>query len=272
VNRLRLALALACASIVGCAGGSPLLHPARTLDTGVVSAAGGVSANIAVGGVAEDLRNAREQAAKNVDVPGPAGTDTVYAKGALVAAAVAPGLAPFVAARVGAGNHYEGGIAYTGRGARIDLRRSFDAGRVSFSAGAGVTGAFYGRTQGSQLPNVELAALHGYGADVPLLVGWESDAGLYRAWAGVRAGFEHDDIDSLTSEPKNVTIGTPPIRLSATRLWGGGLVGIGTGFRHLHVAVELDVAYASTVGEYNETRVVVRGLSLCPATALWWTF
>jgi hypothetical protein len=259
-------------SIVGCAGGSPLLHPAHTLEAGVIRAAGGVSANVAVGSIAEDVRTARDQATRNVDVPGTPGSNPQYAKGALVVAAVAPGLAPFISARVGVGGHAEGGIAYTGRGARIDLRRSFESGSVALSIGAGVTGAFYGRQQGSPLPNVELTALHGFGADVPILVGWRSDGGFYELWAGVRAGFERDQIESLTSEPKSVSIGTPPISLDATRYYGGGLVGVGTGFRHVHVALELDVAYQSATGEYNGTHVAIGGVALSPATALWWTF
>ncbi len=271
------ALGLAALAALGglttaCAGGSPLLHPAHTLEAGVIRAAGGVSANVAVGSIAEDVRRARDQAARNLDVPGTPGSNPAYAKGALVTAAVAPGLAPFVGARVGVGGHAEGGIAYTGRGARIDLRRSFESGSVALSIGAGLTGTFYGRQQGSPLPNVELSALHGFGADVPLLVGWRSDAGLYEAWAGARAGFERDEIESLTSEPKSVSIGTPPIHLAATRFYGGGLIGVGTGFRHVHVALELNVAYQSATGEYNDTHVAIGGVSLSPASALWWTF
>ena len=124
---MRRALAQAAATVVtviaavalgGCAGGSPLLHPAQTLEAGVIRAAGGVSANVAVGSIAEDVRVARDQATRNVDVPGTPGSNPQYAKGALVVAAVAPGLAPFISARVGVGSQYEGGIAYTGRGAR----------------------------------------------------------------------------------------------------------------------------------------------------------
>jgi hypothetical protein len=249
------------------------LHPARALDTGVVRAAAGVSANVVAGSAADDLRSAREEAARaGVTVPGNPGSDPGYAKGALVAAAVAPGLAPFVAARVGAGNRFEGGIAYTGRGVRVDMRRSFDVGNVSFSAGAGFTGAFYGRDQSTPLPAVDLGALHGYGADVPLLVGWQSDGGLYQVWAGGRGGFERDDIESLTSEPKDVTIGIPPIRLQATRAYGGALVGLGTGFRHIHVAAEIAAYYLSVTGDFNATHVSVTGFTITPAAALWWTF
>ena len=273
-NRVAPACVVLCllAGLAGCAGGSPLLHPAQTLDIGVVRAAAGVSANVAVGSIADDVRVARDLAAKNVDVPGTPGSNPQYARGALVTAAVAPGLAPFVAARVGVGGRAEGGVAYTGRGVRIDMRRSFESGNFALSVGAGVTGAFYGRQQGSPLPNVELTALHGFGADAPVLVGWRSSGGFYEVWAGGRAGFESDTIESATSEPKAVSIGTPPIHLAATRYYGGGLVGVGTGFRHIHVALEIAAYYQSATGDYNDTHVSISGVSLSPATALWWEF
>jgi hypothetical protein len=226
-----------------------------------------MSANVAVGATAEALASARDEAAKQAPV------DATYAKGAFVAAAVAPGLAPFVAARVGAGNRYEGGIAYTGRGARIDMRRSFDVGQVSYSVGAGVSGAFYGHAQGSPLPGVDLASLHGYGADVPLLVGWQSDAGLYMVWGGARAGYEHDTIESLTSEPAKTTpLVPPPVGLDADRFYGGGVLGAATGFRHVHVAIEVDVYFQSIKGSYADQHASIQGVSVAPASAIWWDF
>jgi hypothetical protein len=152
---------------------------------------------------------------------------------------------------------------------RIDMRRSFDKDDVSFSAGVGVSGAFYGRAHGTQLPTVDLSQLHGYGADVPLLVGWRSPGGLYQAWGGARAGLEHDTIEFLTSEPQT---GNQLYGLSATRYWAGGVAGFAIGFRHVHVAVELDVAYQSAVGTYNDTHASIAGVSICPASAVWWTF
>lgn len=250
----------------------PLLHPARTLPAGDVRAAGGLSGQIAIGSIAEDLRSAKALAASNADLPGTPGSNPAYAKGALVAAAVAPGLAPFVAGRVGIGGNAEGGITYTGRAARLDMRRSFETGSVQLSIGAGVTVPFYGRQQGSPLPNVDLSALHGYGADIPFLVGWTSKASLYSLWIGARAGAEHVGIDNLTSEPKSVTIGTGSISLAADRFYGGGLLGLAVGFRHVHVALELDVSYQTVNGRYNDTPVSVKGVSLTPASAVWWDF
>jgi len=255
----------------GCGGGLPLLHPARTLKTGDVRAAGGFGATVAVGSLSSAVRQAEQD--PNVASPPPPSGDTAYAKGALVLASVGPGLQPFGAARVGIGNQFEGGLAYTGRALRGDVRRSFDLSPSwSLSIGAGGSAALYGHQQGSALPDVSLNQLHGWGADVPLLVGYESSGGLYMFWVGARGGWEHVDISDVTSEPKAVTLGSPPIGLSATRFWGGGLVGLAVGFRHLHVALELDAAYATISGSYNQTSVTVSGVSLAPATALWWDF
>jgi hypothetical protein len=259
----------------GCGGGSPLLHPARTLKSGDVRAAGGISANIAPGSLGEDLRRAREIAARDATgstSPGTPGSNPDYAKGALVSAAIAPGLAPFVGARVGVGNAFEGGLAYTGRGVRADMRRSFDDEGFSLSIGLGASAALYGRQQGADLPNVDLGALRGYGADIPVLVGWQSLSGLYSVWAGPRARFEWVTVETLTSEPKSTTIGTPPVRLEATRWQAGAVVGLATGFNHVHVAIEAEVAYQLVNGTYNANDVSVRGLSLTPASAVWWTF
>ena len=262
----------AISALAGCGGGSPLLHPARTLPAGDVRVAGGVSANVAAGSLGDDLRNARESATKDPLAPGAPGSNPSYAKGALVAAAVAPGLAPFVGARVGVGNHFEGGLSYTGRGVRVDMRRGFDDGNVTYSVGLGLSAALYGRQSGAELQNVDLGALHGYGGDIPLLVGWESAGGIYKVWGGARGGLEHVIVETLTSEPKDVTIGNTPLHLDANRYWAGGVVGLATGFRHLHVALELSAAYQVVQGNYNENKVTVRGVTLAPATALWWTF
>ena len=259
--------------LTGCGGGTPLLHPARVLPTGDIRLATGVSANIAAGSLGNDLNTARDLAAKDPSAPGAPGTNPAYAKGALVAAAIAPGLAPFIGARVGVGNNFEGGLAYTGRAVRVDLRRGFDSGKYTFSAGLGLSAALYGRQQGSaDLPNVDIGALHGYGGDIPLLVGWESAGGIYKLWGGARAGYEHDVVENLTREPKAVTLGSGPIHLDADRYWGGGVVGLATGLGHVHVALELSAAYQVVNGNYNDNKVTVRGVTLAPATALLWTF
>jgi hypothetical protein len=166
--------ATALPALSGCGGGLPLLHPARTLPTGEVRASGGFSSTIAVGSLASALR-----AAESDGNQGAVAGDPTFAKGALVAASVSPGLSPLIGARVGLGWESEGGIAYTGRALRADLRRSFDLTRHwSLSIGAGGTAVLYGDQEydgqlfGSGLPNVSLNQLHGWGADVPFLAGY----------------------------------------------------------------------------------------------------
>ena len=63
-----------------------------------------------------------------------------------------------------------------------------------------------------------------------------------------------------------------PMTLSSDRFYGGGVVGIAAGFRHVHAALELDVAYQSVEGTFDGTTVTIQGVSLAPAGALWWTF
>jgi hypothetical protein len=249
------------------------MHPAQTLPIGEVRVAAGFSANVAAAGFSSALLGAQNDASQNAPAGSAAPADTTFTKGALVEAAVGPGLAPYASGRVGIGDHFEGGITYTGRAIRIDLRRAFPLSEHwALSVGAGGSAVLYGHGDGSELPYVDLGQLHGWGADVPVLVGYESDDGLYMAWVGARAGAEHVDISEVTSEPGSATLGTPPPGLSATRLWGGGVLGLAVGFRHLHVALELDASYASISGQYNGVQATVGGLTVAPGATLWWRF
>jgi hypothetical protein len=258
---------------VGCGGGLPLLHPAQVLAAGDVRAEAGFSGTVAVGDLSAALNNAQADAAANGGAPSTPGSDPTFAKGALVEAAVAPGLAPIGGARVGIGHGFEGGLVYTGRAFRADIRRAFNLSPTwAISLELGGMAALYGHQDGGALPNVTLWQLHGWGADVPLLLGYQSDGGLYSFWVGARGGGEYDQISDVTSEPKDVTLGYPPVGLTATRFWGGAVVGLAVGFRHVHVAMELDAAYSTISGSYDQTQVTVSGFSLAPATALWWDF
>jgi hypothetical protein len=252
---------------IQCGGGIPVLHPARTLPGGTAQAGAGFSGNVATGGLSDALGAARVEAAAHPGVT-PAGSGETFLKGALVAASVAPGLAPVVAARAGVGAQWEGGVAYTGRLVRVDVRRSFDlSSHWALSVGAGGSAALHGHQDGGALPNIDLADLHGWGADLPLLIGYQSDGDLYMLWMGARAGYEHVEASNATASANG-----PSGTLAATRVWGGGLLGAAVGFRHVHVAMELDVSYASIAGDSNQTHAQVAGVTLCPSTALWWTF
>ena len=255
------------------------MHEARALPLGDVRVAGGMSANVPLGSSASAITAAKNDAVSNPS-PSP-GTDATLAKGALVLAAVTPGVAPVVAARVGVGARFEGGITYTGRAARIDMRRSFDYGKTSLSVGAGMTAVFYDShvtSEQDQLATVDLSSLHGYGVDVPVLVGWESRGGIFIAWGGARAGWEHYEISPISTAPPlmlasgDASQAASFFPLSANRYYGALVAGVAGGFRHVHVALEIDVAYQSITGSFDGSEVTVSGLSAAPAGAVWWTF
>ncbi len=261
---------LVCLVLSGCGAGVPLLHPARTLPPGELRAAAGFSSDFALAGFADATRNALHDAAMNPNVPGPPGTDPTYAKGAVVAAAVGAGVAPFASARVGVGYQTEGGLAYTGRGVRADARRSFDlSDQWALSVGLGGSAALYGHQEEGALQGVDLSSLRGWGADLPVLVGYESEGGLYMLWVGVRGGWDQVDIGAAAS---STPLGNPPLSLSATRFWGGPLLGLAVGFRHVHVAIEVDTAYGTVSGDFNGSHVQLGGATVAPASALWWSF
>jgi hypothetical protein len=256
----------------GCGGAAPLLHPAQVLSAGDVRAMGGIAARAAVGGLGDNLSAATNAAAAAQQQGTSPTVDSTYAAGALVAAAIAPDLSPVVGARVGVGGDFEGGLVYTGRGARVDLRRAFRLGAApspwALSVGLGLDAAFIGR-QTHMLPGVDGENVFGFGGDVPVLVGWRSTAGLYYAWIGARFGYEHDVIQVAGSQ------NPPPLdtpSLVGDRFSIGGLLGVAMGFRHVHVALELEADYAYVKGSFTGVSAQVDGLSLTPASALWWDF
>jgi hypothetical protein len=248
------------------------------LSRGDVRMTGGLSANVPLGQAASALSAAKSDGPVN---PSPTpGSDATLAKGALVLAAVTPGIAPVIAGRVGIGGRFEGGITYTGRAVRIDMRRSFDFGRASLSVGGGITAVFYDSKvteQQAQLALVDLSSLHGYGADVPVLFGWQSRSGLFMVWGGARLGWEHDEISPIdTAPPLMLPAAAADMAASfyglyANRYYGGAVAGIAGGFRHVHVALEMEAAYQTITGSFNANSVTVSGLSATPAGAVWWT-
>jgi hypothetical protein len=226
-------VALGALVIMGCGGGSPLLHPARTLPSGTVRVTAGASANFAGSDGATKIRvaQARASALGTADSSATRAADPAVAEGALASAGLAPGVAPFVGARVGLPAQFEGGLAYTGRSVRFDARHAFVRGDLALSVGLGMSALLTGKNDANGIAGVALDSLRGFGADVPVLVGWESDSGIYKAWGGVRGHFETATIEARVSEPKTVTLTPSPIPLELTR-WGvGGLVGAAAGFR-----------------------------------------
>lgn len=235
-RRAALALALG-AALVGCGGGSPLMHPAHVLRPGYVSFGGGVSGRFA-------LRSP----------PGSAGaTPTVEERFHEVT--VAPGIAPWVAGRVGIEGANEAGLTYTGRTARIDARHAF-AGSPTVSVGLGAHLVLFELKERWRHRNPVL----GGGADVPILVGWKSQNDIYALWVGPRAGFEMLD--------GTVFLLDDPIGVSGQHVFVGALAGLRAGFRHVHVVMELDAAYHRVGGTVAGVDTTLHLASLTPAGAV----
>ena len=230
-------------------------------------AVAGLSGNAVVGNLGSSLSSALNEAAARPGAP----ADATFAKGALVSAVAAPGVAPYLAGRVGLPYQFEAGLAYTGRSARMDVRRAFTFGeddKWAVSLGAGGSAALYGRQQGSPSRAQPVGAPR-MGRRRRALVGWESDASLLMVWLGARGGWEHDAIQQVTGEE---IPGAPGAALEADRYWGGGVIGAAAGFRHVHVAIELDAQYENITGTYLGIDASVNGVAIVPAGAVWWDF
>ena len=271
---------LGCVVLNGCAGGMPLLHPAHTLPEGEVSVAAGSSGQFALGALHRADRRLEAAAGTPGGATSPSDVNG-FVQGALTRIAVAPGVAPFVAARVGLGKHNEAGISYTGRSFRIDGRHAFEWPSLALSVGGIATGALsrpgdeperrVGDEPGAAtgFRTLELSSLNGYGVELPVLFGYRSDADVVKLWTGLRAGVERDAANlSIVVAPDApfATDGT------ATRVWGGGLVGFSVGLAPIEVRVEVDAAYQSLHGSMltsgGQVSANVAGWSLTPAMAI----
>jgi hypothetical protein len=272
-----LRLALGAVLLSACGGGGPLLHPAHTLPQGDVTFAAGTSGRFTLGG----LRRAERDLDRAAALPGGARSDEErqgFTNGSLSAVAVAPGVAPFIAARVGLGNHNEAGLAYTGRGARLDARHAFEWPKLAISVGGAALGTFADSGRQAQpspegsgfgLRTLSLRSVSGYGFELPALFGYRSDADVVKLWTGLRAGFARYGYKASVIE-------TPAQPASAhgkaTHFWGGGLVGFSVGLAPIEVRVEVDAAYETLSGELvtggGELKGDVAGWSLTPAMAI----
>ncbi len=108
----------------------------------------------------------------------------------------------------------------------------------------------------------------GFGADVPLLFGYQSAADIYSAWIGARGGFElltgQRDLEEDPNDPSASTAED----LSGWHVQAGGLVGVRVGFRHVFAVLELGAAMHWAEGQVGDVETDVQQFSLSPAGAL----
>lgn len=255
VERSALALlAIASIAVSGCGGAGPLLHPAHVLTPGKVTVGAGVAGRLA--GLDTD---------EDVDADLAAASDVVEDF------AIAPGLSPWASGRVGIVGDNEAGLTYTGRAFRVDARHAFDLGPLDLSLGLGGS-ALIPRPRGG---DADLGSVYGGGGDLPILFGWKSDAELYAVWFGPRAGFEIIAGRVIESEVSSIGSTERFVDLSGRDFWFGGVAGAKVGFRSIHVAFEIDVAYHLISGEIGASaesgggsEVEVGQLSISPGAAI----
>jgi len=183
-------------------------------------------------------------------------------RGALALATLSPGIAPWIGARVGLGSQNEAGLIYSGRSLRIDARHAFVDGAWALSFGLGGTAVLaQPRASDNDLPAVRIQGTSGWGFDVPVLVGWQSPAGLVRWWTGPRGGYEHlggrvglQDVESIA--------------WSGSHRWAGAQAGLAMGLRHVFLALELDAFYHWVHVSISDQNFTIHGFTLAPGSAL----
>jgi len=178
-------------------------------------------------------------------------------------AAFSPGLAPWVAARMGLDSDFEVGLTYTGRTARLDLRHAFDLGAPTLSIGLGASGLLPKRHDDLGF------RVSGAGGDLPILLGLRSSGDVFAGWIGARGGFEIlDGSHDLPSGPDTAVLAPVTEDVKGWRTFAGGLVGLRVGFRHIFGAIELDGAMHWAKGTVGPTEVSFHQFALSPAGAL----
>jgi hypothetical protein len=287
-------LGLGAVSGLGCGGSAPLLHPAHTLFPGDVSVGAGLSAEVALNprqavsasGSAASPEAERAASLQDLTVPlsvgpnrastppgspasGPAGLISAAAGSSAYQSAsitsIAPQPAPWVGARVGIRGSNEAGITYAGRSIRIDGRHAWSLGSPTLSVGLGATALLPERPDHDDA----VGSVFGGGVDVPVLIGLKSKNDLYAGWLGVRGGFEtlKGDIAGL---PSAGGASSAPIteEVSAQHYYVGLVLGLRAGFRHLHVALEVQGALHRAVGTIGGDDIAQSVITLTPGGAV----
>ncbi|AUX26648.1 hypothetical protein SOCEGT47_072180 [Sorangium cellulosum] len=175
----------------------------------------------------------------------------------------APGVAPWVSARVGIDGDNEAGLTYTGRSVRLDGRHAFSLGKPTLSIGLGASALF------ASEPGADGSGVQGAGLDVPVLLGFQSDADLYAVWFGPRLGLEllGGEVRLPAADASTATRG-PLVDASGRHLALGFVLGVRAGFRHVHVALEATATYHHARGELGGAPVAIDQGTIVPGGGL----
>jgi hypothetical protein len=201
------------------------------------------------------------------DVPAGQDADQSLADGGrLEGLTVAPAVSPWAAARIGFEGSNEAGLTYTGRAIRLDGRHAFALGTPTLSIGLGGS-VVAARRPGNRSDE---RSVFGGGLDVPVILGVTSTADIYSLWGGVRGGFELLRGSIARPSPFSDTPFDQGVEdaFSGRHFHAGFVAGLRVGFRHVHVALEVDGAYHFASGAIGDRQVRIEQLSLTPGGAL----
>ncbi|MBN2192501.1 MAG: hypothetical protein JW751_06760 [Polyangiaceae bacterium] len=243
-------VAAGCLTLIAtaCGGGAPLLYSAHPLPAGGVTAGAGVSQRFALG----EADSAASQAAAVTAEEVTAAESRAVARGVVAQLLVAPGLAPYLGARVGAGRDTELGFTASGRSVRVDARRAFARGKTALSLGVGF-GNRIGLdtsevTSSGAIPRVNDTNVSGVSLELPILVGYRSSANVVSLWTGLRPGLETLWGSVLFSPADAEPLETDIV---ARRAFIDGVVGAMVGVRPIWVGIELDMGYGWGSGRWD---------------------
>jgi hypothetical protein len=212
------------------------------LPSDSVSFGAGLSGQFASSGAETRIDRGRAAAAGPLADPA---TARAYAEGVLTDALLGPGISPWVSARVGLPRASEAGLTYTGRSLRLDGRHVLSLGSEwALSLGLGASAVLLhpdssapGETpEGAGAPAEFGLDANGWGADIPLLVGYQPIDGFVDVWMGARAGFEHisGELRAQDDDPAS-----PRFDASGNRLWASALAGVSLGVPPIWLRFEL---------------------------------
>lgn len=276
----------------GCAGANPLLHPAHTLKQNQLSIGSGVSSRVVLGASQRKIDQAQTLAASDAIDNGD--DEQAFVEGALLERNLSPGLTPWIGGRVGLGQQWEAGMAYSGYRLRIDGRHAFEnqTWALSFGAGASVllmqldepgpatVSAGSGADQRLASDGYEFSA-SGWGFELPVLLGMRTRSRWFEPWLGLRIGY-----DQVSGSMPLTSQVTPPGASSeqvfyadavARRFGVDGTIGLSAGSAPVFLRLELVTGLHRTVGAVDfsseagmpaHRRLGLTGLYLQPAAAL----
>ena len=251
-------------ALLSCAASSPVLIEPRAAGTHELRMQVGAAAIAPIGGDKGALADAR------VALASPAGSASAADPGTAVALGTHPGVAPVVRATVGVARDVEASVRYGGRDVGASVRwvfsesRSEKAGATTVSIGAEGRALLRGRPEDGVLGGAVVDGFHGFGGTVPLILAWQSDAGLVLLYAAALVGY-----DGVSARVAYTGIGDDQLRdASVRRLFGAATLGLGVGFRRVHAIVELGTERDWLHAGIADRTTDVRLWSLTPAFAL----